>query len=556
MDAFVEARDLLWRLREDADAADAAFRWPQLAEFNWALDFFDRVPRRDALALWIVDGDTGDQTKLTYRELSERSNQTANWLRACGVRRGDHVLLMLGNQVELWVAILAAIKLGAVIIPASTLLTDEDLADRFARGDVRALITTTAIAKRFARLAQDCVRVAVDGATSGFLDLSEAESESVTFTPDGVTNASDPLLLYFTSGTTREPKLVEHTHESYPVGHLSTLYWLGLKRGDVHLNISSPGWAKHAWSSVFAPWNAEATIFVFNQERFDAHGLLTAVADHAVTTLCGAPTVWRMLVQQDLTAYRVSLREVCAAGEPLNPEVIAKVQVAWGLTIRDGYGQTETTAQIGNPPGHPITPGAMGRPLPGYRIVLLDADGKPADEGEISIELAERPTGLMTGYRDDAERTADVMRHGAYHTGDIAMREPDGTLVYVGRSDDVFKASGYRISPFELESALIEHPAIAEAAVVPSPDAVRGSVPKAFIALASGQDPSADTAAAIMLFARQRLARYQRIRRIEFAELPKTISGKIRRVELRVAETRRGAEGPRNANEYWEDDVS
>jgi acetyl-CoA synthetase len=374
--------------------------------------------------------------------------------------------------------------------------------------------------------------------------------------------ASDPLLLYFTSGTTAQPKLVEHTQVSYPVGHLSTLYWIGLQPGDVHLNISSPGWAKHAWSNLFAPWNAEATVLILGHERFSADVLLRAFGEQGVTTFCAPPTVWRMLLQSDLAAADVTtLRECVAAGEPLNPEVIDQIRRAWGITVRDGYGQTETTAQVGNTPGQPVKLGSMGRALPGYPVVLVDpVTGAAGAEGEICLDLARRPLGLMTGYRSDPERDAAAMSGGFYHTGDVASRDDDGYLTYVGRTDDVFKASDYRISPFELESVLIEHEAVAEAAVVPSPHPVRLAVPKAYVTLAAGAAASPDTALAILAYARERLPPYKRVRRLEFADLPKTISGKIRRVELRAQETaRHGGDapppaGPRGVTEFWEED--
>jgi acetyl-CoA synthetase len=339
------------------------------------------------------------------------------------------------------------------------------------------------------------------------------------------------LLLYFTSGTTSQPKLVEHTHASYPAGHLSTMYWIGVRPGDVHLNVSSPGWAKHAWSNVFAPWNAGATVLVHDYQRFSAAELLRVLRDESVDTFCAPPTVWRMLIQEDLSAWKLPLRTAVAAGEPLNPEIIDQVQKAWGITIRDGYGQTETTAQIGNVPGEQVKPGSMGRPLPGYDIVLLDPEtGKPGDDGEICIPLDNRPMGLMSGY---VAGSSEAMRDGYYHTGDMASRDADGYITYVGRTDDVFKASDYRISPFELESVLLEHPAVAEAAVVPAPDPVRLAVPKAYVTLAPGHEPDEATARSIFEHSRRELAPFKRVRRLEFAELPKTISGKIRRVELR-----------------------
>ena len=285
---------------------------------------------------------------------------------------------------------------------------------------------------------------------------------------------------------------------------------------------------------------------------------MDAIGGYGVTTFCAPPTVWRMLIQADLSACDVTaLRECVAAGEPLNPEVIDQVRRAWEITVRDGYGQTETTAQVGNTPGQPLRPGSMGRPLPGFVVALVDpVSGEVAQEGEICLDLSRRPLGLMTGYRGDPERAAEAMRGGYYHTGDVASRDAEGYLTYIGRTDDVFKASDYRISPFELESVLIEHEAVAEAAVVPSPDPMRFAVPKAYVTLAAGFEPSAGTAVAILGYARQRLAPYKRIRRLEFSELPKTISGKIRRVELRGLETSRPSSPARGTTEFWEEDFS
>ena len=533
--SFREARDFLLRHRDDYDAAYAGFAWPELDEFNWALDWFDVIADgNDKPALWIVEEDGGEQ-KLTFAEMAHRSNQVANWLRAQGVRRGDRVVLMLGNQVELWETILAVIKLGAVLIPATTLLGAGDTRDRVVRGAARHVIATSAAAAKFEGL--DVTRIAVGDAVEGWLSFSDAYAETTDFAPDGVTHATDTLLLYFTSGTTARPKLVEHTHASYPAGHLSTMYWIGLEPGDVHLNISSPGWAKHAWSNVFAPWNAEACVFIFNYARFDAARLLSEMQRCGVTSFCAPPTVWRMLIQSDLTALRTPPRIAVGAGEPLNPEVIEQVEKAWGLTIRDGFGQTETTVQIANSPGQQVKAGSMGRPVPGYQVTLLDpVTGEPADEGEICLTLEPRPLGLMVGYHGDEELTAERMAGGHYHTGDIGSRDADGFITYVGRTDDVFKASDYRISPFELESILIEHDAVVEAAVVPSPDALRLAVPKAYVVLAAGWEPDATTAAAIFAHCREHMSPFARIRRLEFADLPKTISGKIRRVELRDAE--------------------
>jgi acetyl-CoA synthetase len=555
-DAFLRARDLLLELRTDYEAAYREFRWPELGRFNWALDWFDAVAAgNDRPALRVIEED-GREARLSFAELAARSNRVANWLRDLGVRRFDRVIVMLGNQVELWETILAAIKLGAVLVPATPLLAPADLRDRVDRGAARHVVVRSEDCAKFAEVPGDYTRIAVGAPASGWEPYDDAAGGAADFSPSGETAASDPMLLYFTSGTTARPKLVEHTHASYPVGHLSTMYWLGLQPGDVHMNVASPGWAKHAWSSLFAPWNAEATILVYNFGRFHAPGVLDAAVGGGATTFCAPPTVWRMLIQEDLGDWRVDLREAASAGEPLNPEVVERVEQAWGIVVRDGYGQTETTAQVGNPPGQPVRPGSMGRPLPGYRVELLDpSTGEPGDEGEIALSLSPRPLGLMTGYKDQGPRPAAEDRW--YRTGDVGVRDASGFITYVGRSDDVFKAADYRISPFELESALIEHDAVAEAAVVASPDPIRLAVPKAYVSLAPGHLPDAATALSILRHCRDHLAPYKRIRRLEFADLPKTISGKIRRVELRAreAELRPPQDAARRVTgEFAEDD--
>lgn len=551
--AYRQARDALLSLHGEHDRALAEFRWPDVGErFNWAIDWFDQIARgNDACALWIVEED-GSEQKVSFDAMAQRSDQVAVWLEGLGIGRGDHVLLMLGNQVELWETMLAVFKLGAVVMPTTAALGPADLRDRVGRGGARAVVANAADAPKFAEVPGDYVRIAVVDAEGWHC---YADADAVSGRPfETVTAASDPLLHYFTSGTTSKPKLVEHTQVSYPVGHLTTMYWIGLRPGDVHLAISSPGWAKHAWSCFFAPWIAEATVFVYNYSRFDAAALLEQIRRAGVTTFCAPPTVWRMLIQADLAGGPGALRELLGAGEPLNPEVIAQVQQAWGLTIRDGYGQTETTLQIGNVAGERLKPGSMGRPMPGVPVALVDPlSGEPAEEGEIVLDLSQHPVNLMTGYLGDPARQEEAMHGGYYHTGDVAQRDADGYITYIGRTDDVFKASDYKISPFELESVLIEHPAVAEAAVVPAPDATRLAVPKAYVALAPGWEPSAETAREILRHARENLAPYLRVRRLEFYELPKTISGKIRRVELRDREAR-AFDGGASLSEEFRDD--
>jgi acetyl-CoA synthetase len=535
--AYRAARDLLLELRTDYAAACEKFVWPTLdEEFSWAHDWFDNIARgNDSPALHIVE-ETGADNTYSFDDLRTRSNGLAHFLAAHGLGKGDRVAIMLGNQVELWVAMLAVMKLGAVVMPTTTALGPADLTDRVQRGNVRAVIANRTDAPKFTEVPGEYLRLCVGERVDGWLSYADAATADEPPTRP-VLLQTDPLLLYFTSGTTSKPKMVEHTQVSYPVGHMSTMYWLGVQPGDVHLNISSPGWAKHAWSCFFAPWIAEACVFIYNYARFDAPALLNQLRTQHVATFCAPPTVWRMLIQADLSGGPGALREGIAAGEPLNPEVIEQVRAAWGITLRDGFGQTETTAQIGNSPGNPVKPGSMGRPLPGVPVALVDpVTGEVGNSGEICLDLSRSPVNLMRCYLDDPERDAEAMAGGSYHTGDLADRDADGYITYVGRTDDVFKASDYKVSPFELESVLIEHPAVAEAAVVPAPDDLRLAVPKAYVALAAGWDPDEKTAFEILKHCRENLAPFLRVRRVEFFELPKTISGKIRRVELRTRE--------------------
>ncbi|MEP6798980.1 MAG: AMP-binding protein, partial [Lapillicoccus sp.] len=460
--AYRAARDQLLGCREDYATALETFTFPAVGDhFNWGVDWFDAIARgNDNPALVIVeeaDREAG-RAAATYSfdTMARRSDQVAAWLRGLGIGRGDAVIVMMTNQVELWEAMLAIIKLGAVVMPTATAAGPADLADRIARGAAKAVIVNAVDAGKFDEVPGAYLRIVV-GEEVGWEPFAAAYEVEAPPTPHPGTASGDPVLLYFTSGTTSRPKLVEHSQVSYPVGHLSTMYWLGLTPGDVHLNVSSPGWGKHAWSSFFAPWIAEATVFVYNYTRFDSPSLLQVLRDNAVTSMCAPPTVWRMLITADLSSGRPgALREVVGAGEPLNPEVIAQIERAWGLTLRDGFGQTETTACVGNTPGSPVKPGSMGRPLPGIPVVLVDpitgerSTASSPGEGEICLDLSQRPLSLMTGYQGDAARNAEAMDGGCYHTGDVAGIDADGYITYIGRTDDVFKASDYKISPFEL----------------------------------------------------------------------------------------------------------
>ncbi|GAA1622195.1 AMP-binding protein [Leucobacter chromiireducens] len=574
--AFFAARDQLLACAGDPARARAEFSWPDVGDaFNWAHDVFDVIAEgNDTVALWISEED-GREQKLTFAELKRRSDQVANWLRATGLRRGDVAMLMLGNRVELWEIMLAAMKLGVVILPTSVVLGAAELVDRVERGRVTWVFAAPEDAIKFGDVPGRYRGVGV-GLADGTKDQRSAlwewapyeESRAAgTAAIPKLTRSIDPALIYFTSGTTSLPKIVVHSHTSYPLGHLTTMSWLGVRPGDTHLVISAPGWAKHAWSSFFGPWHVGATIFVANYARFDAEFLVSELDRAGVTTFCAPPTVWRMLIQHRLDRKPRALREVVSAGEPLNPEVIARIQEWWGLEIRDGYGQTETTALIGNMPGDPIVPGAMGLPLPGVDAVLVDPlTGEEAREGEICLRIVpadpERdgdaprhaPRNLMTGYFGNDEATARATAGGLFHTGDVAQRGDDGVLTFVGRTDDVFKSSDFKVSPFEVESALLEHPAVAEAAVVGAPDETKLNVTKAYVALAAGVPATQDTAREVLAHARVALPPYMRVRRVEFFELPKTTSGKIRRVELRDREVVAYDAGERLPEEWREED--
>ncbi|MEV4740489.1 AMP-binding protein [Streptomyces sp. NPDC049555] len=535
--AFRHARDVLLDHRDDLDTARRLFRWPRPERFNWALDWFDVIARGNARPALRVLGPDG-VTDHSFDAMARRSDQVACWLQALGVRRADPLLLLLDNRVELWEVMLAAIKLGAVVVPTYTTTTPADLADRVERAGIRHVVAASSLVDRFAGIPGDFTRIAVGDDRPGWLPYAASRTAPEEFTPEGVTLSGDPLFRYFTSGTTSRPKMVEHTHLSYPVGHLSGMYWNGVRPGDLHLNVSAPGWAKHAWSSFFVPWNAEATIVVLADPRPGPATVLDALRTHGITTLCAPPTVWRGMVQQGLGERPAQLREASAVGESLEPALFHAVHDAWGMPVRDGFGQTETTAQIGNPPGRRITPGRMGWALPGYDLVLIDKesgrevpDGTP---GELCVRMEPRPAGMMTGYAGDTERTARAFEGGVYHTGDLVVRHEDGSFAYLSRTDDMFKSFDHRISPLELERALLRSPLVADAAVVAVPHPVGLWEPKAYVVPARGHTADAACAEAVFRRAVEELPREKWVRLLEFTDrLPLTPSGKIRRAELR-----------------------
>ncbi len=567
---FLAARNFLLS-RPPYEEARRGFRWPRLGEWNWAVQYFDGVlaeedPGAPAF-IWVNDEllDTHDKLVVTRHKLREESSRLANAFYREGYGKGDSVLVMTGNVPELFTIFLGLLKAGMPIVPATVLLTPEDVVDRVRRAGVKAVIADGSGAEKIDRVRAELEKIGVrdfllvGGERKGWRNLEDFTSGAGASFNKVVTDAGQIALIYFTSGTTAKPKMVFHTHASYPAGHLTTMYWVGVRSGERHYNISSPGWAKWAWSTFFTPFNAGATSMVYAYNRFSAPRALKFIEEYGVNTLCAPPTVWRMFILEDLKRYNFdALRDAVSAGEPLNPKVIEKVREDMGVTVREGYGQTETTLLVGYFPGLGVKPGSMGKPAPGYEVILVDEDGNPVPpgtDGHIAVRIEpERPLGLMLGY-DDEEKNRKVFRGGLYWTGDVAMMDEEGYLHFVGRADDVFKSSDYRISPFEVESELLRHPAVAEAAVVPSPHPIKWTVPKAFIRLKPGYEPGPELARDIFTYSREKMAPYKRPRIIEFVEeLPKTISGKIRRVELRRIERERRESGKRGPHEYFEED--
>ncbi|MFZ7127965.1 MAG: AMP-binding protein [Desulfobacterales bacterium] len=531
----------------DYDKEYAEFKWEVPEYFNFAGEVVDKWAQDpEKLAMLWVDDD-GREIRKTFRDFSLTSKRLANALSSQGVKRGDVVILILPRNIEWWDTFTACIRMGALVAPGTTQLTAKDIKYRVNTAEATCIITNPAIAARFDEVAAECPTVAskivITEPRDGWLFYDDVIAGASEEFQTAKTRSDDSCIVYFTSGTTGYPKMALHTHASYPIGHFVTgKYWLDLKPEDMHWNVSDTGWAKAAWSSYFGPWNMGATLFTHHTERFDPKKTLELLAQYPVTTMCGAPTIYRMLVLQDLSQFKFPhLRHCVGAGEPLNPEIIEIWKKATGCTIRDGYGQTETVCLCGNFPCIEPRFGSMGKPTPGFNLKVIDDNGDilpPNTEGDIAIRVDPvRPVGLFKEYWKEPDRTASVYRNGWYLTGDRAYVDEDGYFWFVGRSDDVILTSGYRIGPFEVESALIEHPAVAESAVVSSPDDTRGEVVKAFVILAPGYEASDALVKELQDHVKKVTAPYKYPRKIDFVdELPKTVSGKIRRIDLRNQE--------------------
>lgn len=511
-------------------------------KFSFPLDVFDKW---SGTALIWTDGVKTE--KLSFKDLSISSSKGADVFRRLGIKKYDKVLVMLPNIVEWWEVMLALMRINAIAIPATTLLTAKDLQYRFSIADIKAVITideeTQKIQEALKDNFKDILLITV-GEKDGWFNYRQEKEKADTYEGDR-TFSKDAALIFFTSGTTGLPKMVLHTHASYPLAHRITgKYWLDLKKEDVHWNLSDTGWAKAAWSSLFGPWHRGSTIFsYFRKGKFDPHIIIEILKEYPITTFCGPPTVYRMIAKEiKLEDVRFkAIRHFVAAGEPLNKEIIEIWKDKTGFYIYDGYGQTETVNVLANFRCLPLKPGSMGVPVPGFEVDIVDDNGEilmPYEEGDIAIKVKpQRPVGLFQEYLNNPEETAKCYRGEWYITGDRAYKDEDGYFWFIGRADDIILTSGYRIGPFEIESILIKHPAVKESAVVASPDEIRGEVVKAFIVLMEGFNPSEELKKELQDFVKLNTAPYKYPRKIEFVdELPKTISGKIKRKELKIKE--------------------
>ncbi len=517
-------------------------------KFNFAFDIVDGLARRepDKLAMVHVAND-GTERRFTFKDMKDASSQAANYFTSLGVKRGDRVMLVLKRHYQFWFAILGLHKLGAIAIPATNQLMEHDFAYRFKAAGVSAIVCTAdgdtahQVDIAEADAGAHLTKVLVGGKREGWHDFdAEYGLFSRRYTrKDDAPCGDDPMLMFFTSGTTGYPKIAVHSYK-YALGHYVTArYWHWVQPGGLHFTISETGWGKALWGKLYGQWLCEGAVFVYDFDRFDAEKILPMFAKYNITTFCAPPTMYRMLIKQDLSRFDLSsIQHATTAGEALNPEVYYQFEKATGLQIAEGFGQTEMTLGIANLVGQPLKPGSMGKPIPGYGIDLVNQDGTPTadgDTGEIVIHTAGREhfCGLFLGYYQDKERTEAVWHDGLYHTGDLAWRDEDGFYWYVGRADDVIKSSGYRIGPFEIENVIMELPYVLECGVSAAPDEVRGQVVKASIVLVKGTEGTEELKKEIQNYVKQHTAPYKYPRIVEFKEeLPKTISGKIIRSKL------------------------
>lgn len=522
--------------------------------FNFGFDIVDewaRVEPQKKALVWCDDH--GGEHIFTFEEISRLSNRAANFFKSLGIGKGDPVMLILRRRYEYWICAAALHKLGAILIPASLQLTVKDIVYRCGAAGVRMLVCVNDafVISQVEGAAPDCptvsARALVGGAREGWLDFSdEISRQSDEFArPTGkdATRNEDTMLMYFTSGTTGMPKMVMHNF-THPLGHIVTAkYWQRVQENKLHMSVSDSGWAKFGWGKIYGQWICGATIFGYDMDKFVPALLLEKIQKYRVTTFCAPPTMFRFMLQEDLTKYDLSsIEHACIAGEPLNPEVFRRFYDITGIRLTEGFGQSESSVLVANFEWFTPRPGSMGKPSPLYDIDLLDGEGnscQEGEEGEIVVRGIDKkmPAGLFTGYYNDPDVTAKVMYGGDYHTGDVAWRDADGYYWFVGRNDDVIKCSGYRIGPFEVESALITHPGVVECAVTAAPDPVRGQVVKATVVLTKGYahrkgDPA--LVHELQEHVKHATAPYKYPRIIEFVdELPKTVSGKIRRAEIR-----------------------
>ncbi len=570
---FIEARDFFFNVSSYEEAYEK-FKWPRVTKFNWASDYFDEMARGNEKDALIYCDEAGNEKIVSFDKMSRRSSQVANFLNDLGLQKGDRVMIMMDTSVEIFEIILGIMKAGGAIIPAATLLSSNDISDRIERGNVKFIIAHRHFAERIDQAgdnlkkltAKICVRddlelpkCSNELVEPDWVDYTDSEKYKEEFKPFFVTYSTDDLFLFFTSGTTAKPKLVMHSHH-YPIGHLTTMYWLDVKPEDIHYNISAPGWAKFAWSSFFAPWNAGATVLTFRYSQFNPKSVLEKIEKYKVTSLCAPLSVWKLFLLEDLKSYNLSLTKLVSAGEPLNPEIVNKVKELVGLDLKEGYGQTETTGLVATFKGMKIKDGAMGKVAPGYEVKILDSvlDEVPRNQdGQIAVAtFPVKPLGLLFGY-DDEERNKEIFKGGWYLTGDTAYMDDEGYIHFIGRVDDVFKSLDYRISPFEVESEIMEHPAILEVGVISTVDDKSRIVPKAFIVLKPDFRPTKEMALELFRFIRDHMAPYKRPRSIEFMEaFPKTISAKVMRKDLRAYDQKLKEENKRGEFEYYEKDFA